>query len=95
MVGEIQYDQLIAGFPPAPTLSDLPRFPAIDRDLSVIVDETVNWGQILQTIEQVDPALVLIEPELPQPSRTCECVEHSHREFSTALRVPVLHRVRS
>ncbi len=30
----------------------IPRFPAIHRDLSIIVDENVTWSQIVQAVEQ-------------------------------------------
>jgi len=28
----------------------IPRFPAIDRDLSIIVDEEVRWSQIIEAV---------------------------------------------
>ena len=37
-----------------PTYQSLPRFPAMRRDLSLIVDEAVTWKQLAETIESVD-----------------------------------------
>ncbi len=36
----------------------LPRFPAIDRDLSIIVDEQVSWAQIGEAIKETAPAIL-------------------------------------
>jgi phenylalanyl-tRNA synthetase beta chain len=45
-VAEIDFGA-IAELPLEPvTLTPLPKFPAIERDLSIIVDEQVSWAQI-------------------------------------------------
>ena len=43
---EVDLEPLLAGYPPKATVSALPRFPATDRDLSVIVDEGTTWAQV-------------------------------------------------
>jgi len=40
-----------------PTYQSLPRFPAVRRDLSLIVDETVTWQQLADLIGSVDQPL--------------------------------------
>jgi phenylalanyl-tRNA synthetase beta chain len=58
VVAELDYDILVAQFPTDPVLRDLPRFPPIDRDLSIVVDEAVAWSQVSQIIEEAKPALM-------------------------------------
>lgn len=58
VLGELDYPAITAAYPPVPKLRDLPRFPAIERDLSVIVDEPVAWAQIQGLVEQARPALM-------------------------------------
>ncbi|MBS3821341.1 MAG: phenylalanine--tRNA ligase subunit beta [Planctomycetes bacterium] len=36
------------------TASELPTFPPVRRDLSVVVDESVTWGRLAETIAAVD-----------------------------------------
>ena len=58
VLAEIDYPSLIGRFPAEPLLRDLPRYPAIDRDLSLIVAESVTWDAIREVIEADDPALL-------------------------------------
>ncbi|NUQ52568.1 MAG: phenylalanine--tRNA ligase subunit beta [Phycisphaerales bacterium] len=51
VAAEIGLDPLVAAFPPKASVTTRPAFPAIDRDLSVIVDEKVTWAS-LQSIVQ-------------------------------------------
>ncbi len=52
-VGEINFD-LIAELPVEPvTLTPLPKFPAIERDLSIVVAEEVSWEQIQTVIREL------------------------------------------
>lgn len=55
---EIDLQPLIDLYPPKATASALPRFPAIERDLSVVVDERVPWSRIESTIVEIHPALM-------------------------------------
>ena len=43
-------ERFSALYPPAHTAGELPRFPAIERDLSVVVDEATPWQTISETI---------------------------------------------
>jgi phenylalanyl-tRNA synthetase beta chain len=47
---EIDFGRVMSEARPATTLTELPRFPEIDRDLAVVVDETVRWADILKVI---------------------------------------------
>ncbi len=57
-VAEIDLEPLLAGFPPRATVKELPVFPPTERDLSLIVDEPVRWGQIEAAIGAKPPALM-------------------------------------
>jgi len=37
-------------------LKPIPRFPAIGRDLSIIVDEQIRWADIVEAIKNKAPA---------------------------------------
>lgn len=43
---ELDLDSLLALSGSSPRIRPLPAFPSIDRDVSLIVDEVVSWGQI-------------------------------------------------
>lgn len=45
-------------YPPTHTAGELPKYPAIERDLSVVVDEATPWQAISETIGQANPALL-------------------------------------
>ena len=51
---ELVLKPLIDAFPPVSRAELLPQFPGIDRDLSLIVDETVRWDQIVTQAENLD-----------------------------------------
>lgn len=55
---EAELTPLLALYPPTPTAATLARFPAIERDLSVIVAEPVRWAQIEDAIAMADPPLL-------------------------------------
>jgi phenylalanyl-tRNA synthetase beta chain len=44
--GELNLDRLLAGYPPRATVKPLPRFPAVERDLSLVVEEGVTWARV-------------------------------------------------
>jgi phenylalanyl-tRNA synthetase beta chain len=48
---EIDFGRVMREAKPATTLTELPRFPEIDRDLAVVVDETVRWADIRKVID--------------------------------------------
>jgi len=47
---ELSFDKLLALVDEEITVKPIPRFPAIERDLSVIVDEAVRWSQIIEAV---------------------------------------------
>ena len=55
---EVDYDPFVSRFPPQRRAGELPRFPAIERDLSVIVDEPVPWRQIDTAVRGSNPDLL-------------------------------------
>ncbi len=45
---------MIDAYPPISRAQRLPEFPGIDRDLSLIVDESIRWSQIELTADELD-----------------------------------------
>lgn len=43
---ELDLDALVTMYPPKATVTRLPAFPAIERDLSLILDEATHWAEI-------------------------------------------------
>ncbi len=58
VLAELDYELLTAHYPPQPQTAALSRFPAIERDLSVIVDEPTPWAVIEKSVRDVGPALM-------------------------------------
>jgi len=56
VLAEFDYALLTAAYPPTAVVSDLPKFPAIERDLSIVVDEATRWNQIAAIVSDVAPA---------------------------------------
>ena len=54
IAAELELDALAAGYPPASLAHPLPSFPAIERDLSLIVDEGVRWREIEAMVLDLD-----------------------------------------
>lgn len=51
-------EHLTAVYPPKHDAGELPKYPAIERDLSVVVDEATPWQSISETIASANPALL-------------------------------------
>jgi len=49
---EINLDLLIARGRPLPGLVPLPRFPAVRRDVALVLDEAVNWAQVAAAVAE-------------------------------------------
>lgn len=47
---ELDFEQLLVLHTGEIKVKPIPRFPAIDRDLSVIVDENIRWADILDAV---------------------------------------------
>jgi phenylalanyl-tRNA synthetase beta chain len=54
-VAEIEFDSLLSLAAGPVTVKPIPRFPAIQRDLSLIVDERVRWADILEAVSAKAP----------------------------------------
>ena len=52
---ELDFDKLTALRKEARKVKPIPRFPAVDRDLSLIVDEQVTWAQITTAVNKKAP----------------------------------------
>jgi phenylalanyl-tRNA synthetase beta chain len=50
-VAELPLDPLLASSPPKKVFRELPKYPAVVRDVAVVVDESVRHGDILAAIE--------------------------------------------
>ena len=62
VVAEIGLDALLALYPPVARVHTPPRFPAIERDLSLILDEPVEWAAIERALaDGRDPRLESLE----------------------------------
>lgn len=53
---ELDFDLLLTKAGTIPAARPIPRFPAIVRDLSLIVDEPVQWSQITSVVQSKAPA---------------------------------------
>ncbi|MEX1016803.1 MAG: phenylalanine--tRNA ligase subunit beta [Phycisphaeraceae bacterium] len=58
VAAELAVEPLLAMYPPVRQVQPLPRYPAIERDLSLLVDEDVSWRQIEQAVHDAQPALL-------------------------------------
>jgi len=55
-LAELNFDQLLARRNPAKAFKSLPQFPAIRRDVAMIVPETTTHDAVLQVVKQAKPA---------------------------------------
>lgn len=58
VVAELDLDSLTTLYPPDHQVGELARFPAIERDVSIVVDETVNWQSIASHVHATQPQLL-------------------------------------
>ena len=58
VLAELDYEALIRNHPRQPVVATLPRYPAIERDLSIVVDESTAWSTIAEHIRAAEPALL-------------------------------------
>jgi phenylalanyl-tRNA synthetase beta chain len=52
-VAELELDPLIEHYPPETEAQALPAFPAVERDISAIVDEDVSWRRLRAALADV------------------------------------------
>lgn len=58
VAAEVDLDPLLALYPPSRQVGSLPRFPAIERDVSWVVDETVEWRRVEEAVHATKPAML-------------------------------------
>jgi phenylalanyl-tRNA synthetase beta chain len=58
-MAEVSMAALVALYPPASNAAPLPEFPAIERDLSLVVDEQTQWARCQEVIRAAAPADLL------------------------------------
>jgi phenylalanyl-tRNA synthetase beta chain len=51
VAAELDFDKLMNMQTQAVTVTPIPRFPAIERDLSIVVDENTAWAQITTAVK--------------------------------------------
>ncbi|MBL8759050.1 MAG: phenylalanine--tRNA ligase subunit beta [Phycisphaerae bacterium] len=54
-VAELGLAALVEGYPPRALVAALPAFPAVERDLSLVVNEAVTWGRVEGAIGSGSP----------------------------------------
>lgn len=55
VVAEVPLSPLLAHYPPVRCVQPLPRFPAIERDLSIVVEAGSPWADIERCVRQAEP----------------------------------------
>lgn len=55
---EMDYEPVVTMYPAERSVGDLPRFPAIERDLSIVVDEAIAWAQVETAVSSANPAMM-------------------------------------
>ncbi len=58
VAAELDLPTLLRNYPPQPTVRALARFPAIERDLSIVVQDEVTWDGVQQQVLACEPALL-------------------------------------
>jgi len=54
----LDYAELTRRYPRPTIVADLPKFPGIERDLSIVVDESAPWSDIEKAVTDARPALM-------------------------------------
>lgn len=57
-VFELNMDLIFAALPGIPVYRSIPRFPAVERDIALIVDESVNAAQVIIKIKEYPSELI-------------------------------------
>lgn len=58
VAGEFDLPAMLGAYPPARVVEPLPRYPGIERDLSIIVGEDVSWQAIESAVRGAEPELL-------------------------------------
>jgi phenylalanyl-tRNA synthetase beta chain len=78
LVAEINYERLIEAADLRPQFRPLPQFPAILRDLAIVVDEAATWEKIaaavaaagIKELESVQPISVYRGKQIPEGKKS-------------------------
>jgi phenylalanyl-tRNA synthetase beta chain len=57
-LAELDFGMLARAAKPQAKFRDLPRFPEIDRDLAIVVDDSVPWAEVREVVEGQGIALL-------------------------------------
>ena len=87
LAAEVHYGRLVEAADLSPKFRPLPEFPAIERDLALVVDEAVTWDAITEKIASVG----LAELEATRPISVYRGKQIPEGKKSVALRL-VLRR---
>jgi len=58
VAAQLDLEPLVTLYPPTHHAGELPKYPAIERDLSVVVDEATPWQSIAEAVDAAQPALL-------------------------------------
>lgn len=58
VVAELDAPVLVGAYPPSRSVSQLPKYPAIERDLSIVVAEDVRWDTVEQIVRDLKPDMM-------------------------------------
>jgi len=58
LAAEVAVEPFLERYPPDASVAALPAFPAIERDVSAIVDESITWRDVVSVISGVDPPML-------------------------------------
>ena len=58
VIAELELEPMLLDYPPQRQVQPMARFPGIERDLSLVVDETVRWAQVEGLVWSLKPALL-------------------------------------
>jgi len=55
---QINLNKVLEFYPQLKKYQSLPKFPAIELDLAIVVDESINWGDVSNLVHAVEPKLI-------------------------------------
>lgn len=85
VVAELKLAPLVQAAVLVPKYAPLPQFPAIDRDLNLVVDEAVRWADVAATVRTSGGELVASFALKGEPFRDEKKIGASKKSFVVAL----------
>ncbi|NJL30302.1 MAG: hypothetical protein HC898_00990 [Phycisphaerales bacterium] len=58
VIAELELVPMLTDYPPQRQVQPMAGFPGIERDLSIVVDESVSWAQVQAVVGAVRPAML-------------------------------------